>query len=430
MSNFSIELAADNIVDNRTRQYFQEVLSSFVNGNYRSAVVMLWSVVVCDLVYKLQDLRDLYHDETAISILRDIEEKQASNSSSPEWEPFLLEQVNKRTYLLEISEYLHLQNVHKTRHLSAHPVLSASNLLFHPNKETTRALIRNALEAALLKPPIFSKKIVLEFIKDIAAKKSLLPDQAALKQYLDTKYFRGLHPTVEVELLKTVWKLCFRTENDDTNSNRDINSRVLILLYLRNPIQFREVIRSNSPYFSEVSASELPIKALLSFLAECSSIYDALNDAAKALISAYAKGSADAFAASLFLSDNFAQHIATLKQFEYEQLRDISEANWIKLVNFSREAGKIEDTFEIGISIYKNSGSYNGADVNFLRFVDPYITEYDVARLQLLLSGIESNRQTYDRGRSSIDHKKIAARIIDTGGINIDDYPKFKSSIE
>jgi len=77
---------------------------------------------------------------------------------------------------LEAADYQHLVNLQKLRHLSAHPVLSGSHLLFSPNKETTRSLIRNALEAVLLKPPIFSKKIVGEFVFDIAAKKELLPD--------------------------------------------------------------------------------------------------------------------------------------------------------------------------------------------------------------------------------------------------------------
>ena len=52
MREFSIDLAAEQISDLRTKDYFQEVLGSFINGNYRSAVVMLWSVVVADFVYK------------------------------------------------------------------------------------------------------------------------------------------------------------------------------------------------------------------------------------------------------------------------------------------------------------------------------------------------------------------------------------------
>ncbi len=69
MENFSIELAADKISEPRTREYFQEVLNSYTSSNYRSAVVMLWTVVICDLIYKLQDLRDIYNDTIAQSIL-------------------------------------------------------------------------------------------------------------------------------------------------------------------------------------------------------------------------------------------------------------------------------------------------------------------------------------------------------------------------
>jgi len=76
MREFSVDLAAEQISDQRTKDYFQEVLGSFINGNYRSAVVMLWSVVVADFVYKLQALRDLYQDPTAIAILDAIEAKQ------------------------------------------------------------------------------------------------------------------------------------------------------------------------------------------------------------------------------------------------------------------------------------------------------------------------------------------------------------------
>ena len=36
LSNYSIELEAEDIYDANTKEYFQEVLSSYINGNYRS----------------------------------------------------------------------------------------------------------------------------------------------------------------------------------------------------------------------------------------------------------------------------------------------------------------------------------------------------------------------------------------------------------
>jgi len=71
-------------------------LSSFINGNYRSAIVMLWTVVVADLIYKLQVLRDLYADTVAGNILTEIENRQTANPTNPEWEIYLIDEVKSR----------------------------------------------------------------------------------------------------------------------------------------------------------------------------------------------------------------------------------------------------------------------------------------------------------------------------------------------
>lgn len=427
MKDFSIELAAESIVDSRTREYFEEVLISFINGNYRSAVVMLWSVVVADLVYKLQSLRDLYQDQTATSILESIERRQQANPTNPDWEIFLVDEINTRTNLFEIADYQHLVNLQKLRHLSAHPVLSSSNLLFSPNKETARSAIRNALEGVLLKPPIFSKKVVQELVTDLAAKKALLPDNPSLKQYLEAKYFRNLHPAVECELIKALWKFCFRVSNADTDSNREINTRILSLLYQRNPIEFKNYISQNNAYFSEIAPTGEPLKALVVFLAEFPALYPVLTDAAKAPLSTFAQTDINLLALASFIKESFSEHIVCLKAMEYGFLRNITDENWNTLVSKGRDAGIVQDVFSIGTKIYCGSGLFDTADLHFARFIDPQIAEYDHDRLVELLQGIERNNQTYWRGRSQIDHPKVAERVGVVGGINLDDYPNFKA---
>ena len=429
MSDFSIELAAEKVIDKRTKDYFYDVLSSFINGNYRSAVVMLWSVVIADLLYKLQSLRDIYHDPIATSILDAILSKQQANPNSPDWEPYLLDEINSRTHLLEVADYQHLVNLQKLRHLSAHPVISSSNLLFSPNKETTRALIRNSLEAVLLKPPIFSKKIVSEFVQDIGAKKELLPDMPALKQYLEAKYFKNLHISVEQELVKALWKFCFRISNQDTDSNRLINRRALNLLYQRNPIGFREFIVQNTDSFSEVSPNGSPLEAFVIFLAECPALYSALTDAAKVPISTYARSNVNLFSRAQFISESLASHIAQLFVCDYAQLRELSDENWNALILLGREGNLLQSVLDIGIKIYCSSGVFDTADSNFARFVQPVINELDADRIRNLLIGIESNNQTYWRGRARIDHAVIDGRIAIVGGIDKAQYPNFCGSL-
>ncbi|MEC1395969.1 hypothetical protein [Peribacillus simplex] len=47
----TVQELAEMIYHHKTKKYFDEVLNSFENENYRSSVVMLYTVVICDLVF-------------------------------------------------------------------------------------------------------------------------------------------------------------------------------------------------------------------------------------------------------------------------------------------------------------------------------------------------------------------------------------------
>jgi hypothetical protein len=76
VTDFSIEMAIERIVDPRTRNYFGEVYRSYAGGSFRSAVVMLWSVVICDLLFKLDALANTYTDDSARQILEAVEKRR------------------------------------------------------------------------------------------------------------------------------------------------------------------------------------------------------------------------------------------------------------------------------------------------------------------------------------------------------------------
>ena len=63
LDEYSIEQRATQIFDARSKEYFSEVLrlSCYAADNYRSAVVMLWSVVVCNLLFKIQSFNGSDH---------------------------------------------------------------------------------------------------------------------------------------------------------------------------------------------------------------------------------------------------------------------------------------------------------------------------------------------------------------------------------
>lgn len=80
MNNPIIEKLQSQIQDSRTAEYFGEVLSCYYSGNLRSAIVMLYSTVICDLVYKLDELKNVYGDNGATQILQELEERQKAKS--------------------------------------------------------------------------------------------------------------------------------------------------------------------------------------------------------------------------------------------------------------------------------------------------------------------------------------------------------------
>jgi hypothetical protein len=192
-------MTAEKIIDARTRKYFGEVLQCYNSGCFRSAVVMLWSVVVCDLLFKLDHLANAnaYADPTAKSILKDIEKLRLQNPKSPDWEWTLVEEIVKRTQLLESSDEVNLKTLQDHRHLSAHPVLTSTEVLFSPSREVVRAHVRNTLEGVLIKPAMFSKKVFDALTEDLETNEAVLPDENSLERYLGAKYFPHFVPHVE-----------------------------------------------------------------------------------------------------------------------------------------------------------------------------------------------------------------------------------------
>lgn len=407
MTGFSIDLAADRIVDPRTRTYFSEVSRSFSNECYRSCLVMLWTVVVCDLIYKLQTLRDLYGDASAGKLLKDVEAKRQANPTSPDWEIYLLDEVAKRTKMLEISEHAQLQHLQKLRHLSAHPVLSGAHLLFRPNKEDARAQIRLALEGLLLKPALFSKRIVGTLVEDIAVNKAVLISREKLKAYLEARYLPNMPQAIEQELFRALWKFCFKLNNTDTQANRQINLDALAILYGRNPASIRTMIDGERPAFSNVGPDAEPLDALIEFLADHPELYASLDPAAHVLIDGRLAADVNNFAKARFKTADMSTHLSALNALDTKILAKLDEATWLALLKTAEAENEIEDALRIAVKIYGGSGSFDAADRRFTSYIEPSLAKFTKPTMVELLEQIEGNSQTYSRGRAAFDHPQI-----------------------
>ncbi|EQB8045081.1 hypothetical protein ACYUML_004641 [Aeromonas hydrophila] len=414
LDEYSIEQRATQIFDTRTKEYFSEVLSCYSAGNHRSAVVMLWSVVVCDLLFKLQHLVDLYGDGKAKKILAEIGQMQRDNERSPMWETRLVESVAEQTQLLDIAERENLLHLQRQRHLAAHPVVNANFQLHRPNRDTARALIRNALDGLLTKAPILSKQIVGDLVEDLEQASGILIDDRKLKSYLESKYFSRFNPEVEKAVFKALWKFVFRQTDEKCGKNRIINYSALSLLYTRNPGQFLAQIEADKDYFSSIATEGDALVLLIHFLSRSSQIYGLLAEHAKTSILHIVENDVTSRCLAWFTAESLSQHAELLRTWIVsEAYPDIGRETWNTLRELSDSPEWEKTVVRLASSYYVKSTSYDDADKRFNETVRPLLPKFDLDDCIELIQGIEQNGQTWERRSARIDHRELRSRVLE-----------------
>lgn len=421
MQEFSLEKISENIHYGKTKEYFREVLSSYNNGNYRSSVVMLWSVAICDIVYKLQNLIDLYDDTAAKEILQEVTSIQDQDYKSSAWELKLLDDVLDKTYLLDSAEYEDLRYLQKQRHLSAHPVLNSERELHSPNKETVRSLLRNTLEGLLVKPPIYTQRIMKELLEDISESKDVINSREKVKKYIECKYLSRMTPNVEINIFKSLWKLVFKLDNDDCEKNRTINLHTLEVISARNSKLLQYEIEGNKDYYSNVAATGNPLTFLVFYLSSNPNLYKTLSDDARIKIDHCINTDDIGKTMGWFIKKDLKSNGDDIKtwvlstdrpkftQGQFDALLKISDSDEWQLI-----------FCDIAISYYCCSRNYDQADNRFETSISKYIPLFSKESLINLTEKINDNDQCYGRTQARNDYKVIKQHIDElfTDGFN------------
>lgn len=299
----------DNIYFEKSKEYFKEVLSSFESGNYRSSMVMLYSVIISDLLYKLQELANVYNEACAKEILNEVEtyKSNSQGKSKSNWEMELVRKVNKRTDLLDNEMYEQIDHIHKLRNFSAHPALNNDYELYRPSKEETIACIKCILEKILVIPPVFIKNITNTLLSDLSKNDDIYQNTPEeLRRFLKEKYYKRMSVSKKEATFKTLWKKCFVDENDD---GIRLKRKALGFLFEDcNESMLRLIKKDNS--FNKFSDSCL--YSLCGFLAEYPSIYDELDDATKFQIKSKVDKIDWLYLTSWFVTGNKKAHLANM----------------------------------------------------------------------------------------------------------------------
>lgn len=397
----------DDIYFPQIREYFEEVYSSYASKNYRSAVVMLYSVTVCDILLKLQELRDMYNDGIANQILEDVDKSRKAGErlggSKSEWEKKLIDSVHDKTAFFDTESYLTVEHLYDYRCMCAHPAVNASYELYKPDGTTVIALINEILRTVLCKPPIYVKDVFNTLTDDLAAKyQDLSNDREHLGIYLDNRYFNRMSPDMKLAIAKKLWKITFILDNEKCNKNRLINRRAMELLTDEIKDEFCKQIKADVTHYN-VSDNENIKMHFVIYLSRCPEVYDVLGDEVKLFVDKFIKRNNTAKCISWFKYGSVVELLGEL---------DVSQNMRQNLVEYMYSqytlCGFQSELLDFFVRYFSESNSYQAANFRYFSSIIPYLKYMSERQLMEIVKAVDSNDQIYGCWES----KKYNAEIV------------------
>lgn len=389
--DFSIESSIESIHNTNTKEYFKEVYQTFINGNYRSSIVMLYSVLICDLVYKLRDLRDIYGETSAKKILSEIETMQKNNPTSPEWESKLIEFIKIRTSFFESSDIVAIESLQKFRHLSAHPVLNSADLLYSPNRETVQSLIRNILEGVLTNPPFFSNKIFDTMLLDLAEVKDKIGEPESIERYVKSRYLKHLKENDFKKVYRSLWKISFITDDDDSKENGYINYYTLKVFTAYDKNTCFQLLKTEPNYYSNIN-KDGKLGTLVHFLASFPELYPLLDQSLKLLLDNKLKDEGDFQFMGWFKSSTLTEH---LKSLDVSILYNISSEAFEFIQTLATDNGCKDELINFAINYFGESSSFDECRKRYNAIITCIVDDLNVNQMKRLLEVANGNSQIY-----------------------------------
>lgn len=407
MSSFALDDAVEQIKNQNTKKLFKEVYSSYAMGNYRSAIVMLWSVVVTDLVYKLKELEAVYNDNTATNILNEIKKEQSKDATSSKWEIKIVSKFHSDLNFFETHEVSQLEHLQQVRHVSAHPVINNSDMLHTPTKSSVFALIENALNSVLTKEALFSSKVIDVILEDLGKIKKTLTTFEDKERYFEHKYLNKMSDNIMKKLIKTLWKFVFKLDNDDTEENRDINLDVIKIILKNNKEVFYKFCQEETKFISSLNMEGKLINVLMEFLFEYRHTLDYFEPAAKATIIAlldtpkYSRYSLIRFKKIVDYIDSLA--VKGYVSVPLNSLETIKEE--------CEDQNCLDKFYEMCIGGYSKSVNFDDGDNQFNKLIRPILYDLDINQLESLIKLSDGNSQACWRSKAERDHRLVIDRV-------------------
>lgn len=412
MNNPVLDSLCESIYNKKTKQYFKEVLSSYYAENYRATIVLLYSIAICDLVFKIEELISVYGNEKAKGVWRKIQQMQANNPKSPEWELVLVKEMHEKHMVIDAESRTNLEALQGIRNLCAHPVLKESLELYHPNRAETCGYIQNILEGILTKSSLTVTQIFDQFTEDIKSSKEKMSGDNQLEDYIRLRYVDVLNDIdAEYYLFKNLWSLVFKSSNQSCEENRDANFRILVYLYQRRTSEFNEKITSDGMYYSTHTVDSYYERLVMflnfypamfhSFASDMQMRIQATIDSGLlGVIALYNCNGISDIRKKIFSAYNSPKFCVPLRYVKY--LYDYCFHTLGECV-----------ALEFACDMYVVSHCYDDADFFYDHFIAPNLKKFSLQQLEQIVKGINQNSQLHDRKRARETNTRIVARILE-----------------
>lgn len=417
----------ENIYSPQIKEYFREIISSYDNGNYRSAMVMLYSTIVCDLLLKLKELSDVYSDEKAERILEEIN-RQRKQANSSAWEWNLIEKIRKETEMLSDSSFAILEHIYSLRNFSAHPAMNEDYELISPSPELTVAYIKQALEDILSKPSVFAQNIVDRMSDDVANRKEqYCTDFPAFKTYLNKVYFQRMSPKMVTQVFRAFWKFTFqKTADEPFGVNRFVNRKVLEAMLEFYGVDVMKYMADNPSFFSVVN-HEKCIQQACALISLFPHVYSKLDETTQFQIRTY--GADTEFALlKWFVCCDLKKHIDGLKI-----KKDTLRKDCLRLFKQICEKQGYPSLFPTFlIQHYSQSASYAAAKDRYYCVIEPFLQFFSKDDFISLIKTINENNQIYDGFTQQSKNDRILeiAKPLLPNDFDFDQYEHFRYTKE
>lgn len=415
-NSLGIEEKIEMIESSSTKNYFQEVYSSYLNGNYRAAVVTLWSVLVCDAIYKARRLIDLTDDNWAKQEIAKIENLQRTNSTSSEWELDIFEGFYKHKKFIGAGEISNIRDIQKKRHLCAHPILSEDDALYTPNKELVKSMLINALDDFMTRKNYYGKNLFPVILETLANNSEFYSSSRKIKPLIE-KYLMRVTPGSAYKLFKDFWKFSFRLEDADSTEHRIMSRNACFHVYndIKKDPNTADKIKEDLEYFENISFKWSILGNLFIFLCRHPDLFKKFSPEFQGRIREYLNRKDDEDVIQVYIfattflfssSGDYFRHIQS--KIESNEISNIYDSHVKFMIDAYDSHNCEKEVYDLVVLFASKATSHDDANNRFdLVFDEKIFDKLSLNHISKLIDSFDNNDQIAHRKRKSTDLAKL-----------------------